>query len=82
MPPETHEWHLSNVQPHEAMLRAWLLSQFPHERDIEDVVQEAIMRVLRAHSQGEVPSASAEITKARRPAHKIGSNAPGWPATS
>lgn len=59
MPPETHEWYQQNVQPHVAMLRAWLLGQFPSERDIEDVVQEAIMRVLRARSCGEVRAPKA-----------------------
>lgn len=41
------------------MLRAWLLSQFPNERDIEDVVQESIMRVLRAKEDGEVRAPKA-----------------------
>jgi RNA polymerase sigma-70 factor (ECF subfamily) len=59
MPPETHLWYETNVQPHVAMLRAWLLSQFPQERDIEDIVQEAVMRVLRARSNGEVRAPKA-----------------------
>lgn len=59
MPPETHEWYQQHVQPHEAMLRAWLLSQYPNERDIEDVIQESIMRVLRAREQGEVRAPKA-----------------------
>lgn len=59
MPPETHEWFEAHVQPHVPMLRAWLLSQYPNERDIEDVVQEAIMRVLRAHAAGEVRAPKA-----------------------
>jgi RNA polymerase sigma-70 factor (ECF subfamily) len=41
------------------MLRAWLLSQFPQERDIDDIVQEAIMRVLRARATGEVRAPKA-----------------------
>ena len=59
MPPETDLWFEQNVQPHVPMLRAWLLSQYPHERDIEDVVQEAIMRVLRARANGEVRAPKA-----------------------
>ncbi len=59
MLPESHEWYEKHVQPHEPMLRAWLLSQFPHERDIEDVVQEAILRVLKAHAQGDVRAPKA-----------------------
>jgi RNA polymerase sigma factor (sigma-70 family) len=59
MPPESDPWFETHVQPHVAMLRAWLLSQFPHERDIEDIVQEAIMRVLRARANGEVRAPKA-----------------------
>lgn len=59
MPPETHEWYEKHVQPHESMLRAWLLSQFPDERDIEDVVQESILRVLRARADREVRAPKA-----------------------
>jgi RNA polymerase sigma factor (sigma-70 family) len=59
MPPEIEHWYEKNLQPHIAMLRAWLLSQSPQERDIEDIVQEAIMRVLRAHANGEVRAPKA-----------------------
>jgi RNA polymerase sigma-70 factor (ECF subfamily) len=59
MPPETNLWYEENVQPHVAMLRAWLLSQYPNERDIDDVVQEAIMRVLRARAVGKVRAPKA-----------------------
>lgn len=59
MPPESDPWFEQNVQPHVAMLRAWLLSQFPQERDIEDIVQEAIMRVLRARASGDVRAPKA-----------------------
>jgi len=59
MPTETNLWFEENVQPYVAMLRAWLLSQYPNERDIDDVVQEAIMRVLRARAVGNVRAPKA-----------------------
>lgn len=59
MPPETEHWYEQHVQPHVPMLRAWLLSQYPNERDIDDVVQEAIMRVLRARATGAVRAPKA-----------------------
>jgi RNA polymerase sigma-70 factor (ECF subfamily) len=59
MPPQTHEWFEAQVKPHLPMLRAWLLSQFPNERDIEDVMQEAVMRVLRARADGAVRAPKA-----------------------
>lgn len=41
------------------MLRAWLQSRFAQERDIDDVVQESYVRLLRARASGEVISPKA-----------------------
>lgn len=41
------------------MLRAWLRARFPVEQDIDDVIQEAVYRVLQARTQGEVRSPKA-----------------------
>lgn len=62
MPPEgseSHHWYRVHLQPHEAMLRAWLRGRFPSERDVDDIMQETIMRVLRAREAGEVRSPKA-----------------------
>lgn len=62
MPPKESEqfrWFVDNVQPHEAMLRAWLRERFSSERDIDDLVQEAFIRVLRAHEAGTIESPKA-----------------------
>jgi len=50
------EWFRENLQPHEEMLRAWLQSRFQSELNIDDVVQEAFIRVLRAREQGTLQS--------------------------
>ena len=39
---------MAAILPHEPMLRAWLRSQFQRERDIDDIVQESFMRLMRA----------------------------------
>jgi RNA polymerase sigma-70 factor (ECF subfamily) len=52
-------WFEVQVYPHEPMLRAWLRSRFATETDVEDVVQEAYVRLLRAREQGEVASPKA-----------------------
>src|ERR1043165_6800177 len=49
--PEDAAWFVAHVQPHEALLRAWLRSSFPSENDVDDVVQEALARVVQAHAQ-------------------------------
>lgn len=57
--PELSEWFARHVQPHESMLRAWLRSRFKSETDIDDVVQESYLRLLRARERGEVTSPKA-----------------------
>jgi len=51
MPPENTEasqWFADNLQPHETILRAWLQSRFPSGIDVDDVIQEAFLKVLEA----------------------------------
>src|SRR4051812_11664319 len=57
--PEYDRWFKTELFPHTVMLRAWLKSQFPTARDVDDVVQEALMRVLQAHSVSPVHSPKA-----------------------
>jgi RNA polymerase sigma factor (sigma-70 family) len=59
--PENADWFELQVQPHEPMLRAWLRSQFASEDDIDDVVQEAYVRLLRARERDEVTSPKAFV---------------------
>lgn len=41
------------------MLRAWLKSRFPDETDLDDLLQESYLRVLRAHEAGGMLSPKA-----------------------
>lgn len=52
-------WFATELQPHEPMLRAWLKSQFRSLEDVDDVIQEAYLRVLKARAGGEVRSPKA-----------------------
>jgi len=54
------------VLPHTAPLRAWLRARFPGLNEVDDVVQEAMMRVLRARESGPVLSAKALLFVAAR----------------
>ena len=56
---DTNRWFSELVQPHEPMLRAWLHSRFPSGCDIDDLVQEAFMRVLQARERGVLRSPKA-----------------------
>ena len=62
MPPENPEqarWFAQCLQPHEALLRAWLSAQFPRVSDFDDVVQEAFIRVLEAREKQAIDSPKA-----------------------
>ena len=62
MPPQDTEsarWFAENLQPHEPMLRAWLKSQFGSGCDVDDITQEAFVRVLEARVTREVRSPKA-----------------------
>ncbi len=62
MPPPDSEafvWYARHLQPHEPMLRAWLRSRFPAADEVDDVVQEAIARVLRAQATTQIVSPKA-----------------------
>ncbi len=56
---DASRWFAAEVQPHEAMLRAWLQSRFPAGCDLDDIVQESYLRVLRARERGELQSPKA-----------------------
>lgn len=46
--PESSRWFATHVQPHVPMLRAWLQSRFGSGCDVDDILQEAFLRVLQA----------------------------------
>ncbi|HEY0968369.1 MAG TPA: RNA polymerase sigma factor [Opitutaceae bacterium] len=57
MPPgdsELERWFAQQVQPHESMLRGWLRNRFRDENDVDDIVQEAFIRLLRARETMDV----------------------------
>jgi RNA polymerase sigma-70 factor (ECF subfamily) len=57
MPPDDHDkarWFAEHVLPHESALRAWLHSRFPSQVDIDDVIQESYVRLLRVQETGPV----------------------------
>lgn len=56
---DSSRWFVTEVQPHRAALRAWLLARFPTLPDVEDLVQETFARVLRARDAGPIRSTRA-----------------------
>lgn len=52
--PDHARWFAEEVLPHRAKLHAWLRARFPALADSEDVVQEALARLLQSHATGPV----------------------------
>lgn len=62
MPPEetpAAAWLRQEILPHEGMVRAWLRTRFPGEREADDVLQEAYLRIQRAREAGEIHAPKA-----------------------
>jgi RNA polymerase sigma factor (sigma-70 family) len=58
---ESSRWFAAEVQPHESSLRAWLRGKFPFLPDLDDVVQESYLRLIRAREAGKVRHAKAYL---------------------
>ena len=56
---EETRWFLETVHPHERSLRSYLRGSFPAVRDVDDVVQESYLRVLRSRLSQPVSHAKA-----------------------
>lgn len=49
------KWFAEEVQPHGPKLRAWLRTRFPWLGDVDDIAQEAVLRLWRRRTRGEMP---------------------------
>lgn len=49
-------WFATDVQPHAPALRGYLLARYPTLPDVDNLVQECLVRVLRARETGPVES--------------------------
>lgn len=63
---EEARWFEEQVQPHDAQLKAYLRNSFPAVRDVDDIVQEAYLRVLKARTAQPIQSAKAFLFKVAR----------------
>ena len=69
MPPPSNPeaaWFADEVQPHARRLRSYLRGVFPRMRDVDDVVQESLLRVWRSHASAPIRSARALLFVAAR----------------
>lgn len=64
--PDQAAWFAAEVLPHEEMLRGWLRTRFPSISDVDDIAQEAFVRVLKAHTEGKVVNPKALLFQTAR----------------
>jgi len=67
-PPDSDQtrWFAEEVQPHEPTLRSWLRGLFPSLPDMDDLVQESYVRLIRAKRAGKVSHAKAYLFSTAR----------------
>ena len=63
---ELSNWYGKNLEPHESMLRAWLQSRFSLGSAVDDIVQEAFLRAIKARDRGVLYSPKAFLFKVSR----------------
>lgn len=51
-PAETRRWFAEHVQPHESALKSWLRARFPWLLEVDDIAQDAFLRLWRMKSGG------------------------------
>lgn len=69
---ERADWFAREVEPHEPALRAWLRMHYPRLCDVDDVLQECYLNLLRRRAGGRIVYAKAYLfTAARHAALKV-----------
>jgi len=54
-----NQWYKKHLQKYESMLKGWLRSKYQNQIDVDDLVQEALLKVLAAKRRAEVKSPKA-----------------------
>lgn len=63
---EQSRWFTDEVQPHAPEVRAYLKNSFPSVRDVDDIVQESLLRIWRTRLAKPVRSARALLFEIAR----------------
>lgn len=59
--PSPARWFVEEVQPHESALRGWLCGRYSSATDVDDIVQESYLRLLRARETGKITCVRAYL---------------------
>jgi len=63
---DVSRWFAEEVRPHESRLRTWLRRRFPSLIDLDDIIQESYLRLLRAKGAGKVRRAKPYLYSTAR----------------
>jgi RNA polymerase sigma-70 factor (ECF subfamily) len=62
MPPEYSdqaEWYAEQIEPHELQIRHWLKSRYGSQCDVDDVIQDSLLKIFKAREKAELKSPKA-----------------------
>lgn len=62
MPPEFSEqahWYAEHIEPHEPLIRHWLKSRYGTQCDVDDVIQDSLLKIFKARKKAELKSPKA-----------------------
>ncbi len=66
MPPDDHKWFEEHLKPHESLVRTWLIARNLKREDIDEIVQEAFYKVLKARKTTNIKSPKAFLLTTAR----------------
>ena len=65
-PTDQARWFAEEVDPHRGALRAYVQRAFPGVRDVDDVVQDSLLRIWTARASRQIGCARAFLFKIAR----------------
>lgn len=60
------EWFKEYIEPHERILRGWLVADYGGEHDVEDVIQETYTKILETYKKRPILSPKAYLFSSAR----------------
>ncbi len=60
------DWYRAQIEPHEALLRAWLQKKYGLKAEVDDIIQEVFIRALKTRERGALYSPKAFLFRAAR----------------
>jgi len=56
---EQAHWYVAHIEPHEPLIRHWLKSRYGTRCDVDDVIQDTLLKIFKAREKAELKSPKA-----------------------